>query len=40
MIRWYQPRINQPKHNFSNLDEISLQDLKFRPIIAQTGTYT
>ena len=27
-------------HKFSNIQDINLQDLKFRPIIDQTGTYT
>ena len=42
------PKFNQPgqlygtakKHKFDNIDEITIDDLKFRPIIAQTGTYT
>ena len=39
---------NQPRqlygtakaHKFTNIDEITTNDLKFRPIIAQTETYT
>ncbi|XP_066919453.1 uncharacterized protein [Clytia hemisphaerica] len=27
-------------HKFDNLNDINLENLKFRPIIAQTGTYT
>ena len=27
-------------HKFTNIDEITIDNLKFRPIIAQTGTYT
>lgn len=42
------PQANQPArmygtaktHKFISQDKITLQDLKFRPIIAQTGTYT
>ena len=42
------PKSNQPgqlygttkTHKFSNIDEITIDNLKFRPIIAQTGTYT
>ena len=42
------PKSNQPGqlygtakiHKFTNIDEITIDNLKFRPIIAQTGTYT
>ena len=42
------PKSNQPgqlygtakTHKFTNIDEITIDNLKFRPIIAQTGTYT
>ena len=42
------PTSNQPAriyataktHKFENLADINIEDLKFRPIIAQTGTYT
>ena len=42
------PSSNQPArlygtaktHKFEHLEDITLEDLKFRPIIAQTGTYT
>ena len=42
------PDSNQPgriygtakTHKFDSVEDINLQDLKFRPIIAQTGTYT
>ena len=27
-------------HKFSSLDEITIEKLKFRPIISQVGTYT
>ena len=27
-------------HKFTNIDEISINNLKFRPTIAKTGTYT
>ena len=41
------PKSNQPgqlhdtpkTHKFTNIDEIIIENLKFRPIIAQTGTY-
>ena len=41
------PKSNQPgqlygtpkTHKFTNIDEITIDNLKFRPIIAQTGTY-
>ena len=41
------PKSNQPgqlhgtakTHKFTNIDEIIVDNLKFRPIIAQTGTY-
>ena len=28
------------RHKFSNINEITIDNLKLRPIIAQTGTYT
>ena len=42
------PKSNQPgqlygtaeTHKFTNVHEITIDNLKFRPIIAQTGTYT
>ena len=42
------PRSNQPgqlygttkTRKFTNTDEITIDNLKFRPLIAQTGTYT
>ena len=42
------PQSNQPArlygtaktHKFSSFDEITVESIKFRPIIAQTGTYT
>ena len=42
------PTSNQPAqlyetaktHKHENIDEINVQSLNFRPIIAQTGTYT
>ena len=42
------PKSNQPgqlygtakTHKFTNIDETIIDNLKFRPIIAQTGTYT
>ena len=42
------PKSNQPGklygtakiHKFTDIDEINIDNLKFRPIIAQTGTYT
>ena len=42
------PKSNQPgqlygtakTHTFANFDEITIDNLKFRPIIAQIGTYT
>ena len=42
------PKYNQPgqrygttkTHEFTNIDEITIDRLNFRPIIAQTGTYT
>ena len=32
--------LNFKTHKFTNVDEITIDKLKFRPIIAQTGTYT
>ena len=42
------PKSNQPgqlygtakTHKFSSIDDITLENLKFRPIIVQSGTYT
>ena len=36
------PVSNQPgkTHKFSSLDELTIEKLKFRPIISQVGTYT
>ena len=42
------PKSNQPgqlygtaeTHKFTNVHEITIDNLKFRPIIAQTGSYT
>ena len=42
------PKSNQPgqlygtakTHKFSSIDDITLENLKFRPIITQSGTYT
>ena len=42
------PKSNQPgqlygtakTHKFSSIDHITLENLKFRPIITQSGTYT
>ena len=28
------------KHKFNNINEVKKEELKFRPIIDQTGTYT
>ena len=48
MTKCFQNQDNQPgqlygtakTHKFTNIDEITIDNLKFRPIIAQTGTYT
>ena len=42
------PKSNQPRklygnaktHKFTNINEITIDNLKLRPILAQTGTYT
>ena len=42
------PKSNQPDelygtaktHKFTNIDEITINNLKFRPIFGETGTYT